>query len=310
MSGGSFGTGGGPADAGSFRGRLLSTAAPTNGQVLAWDAGAERWVPTTVSASSPTTTRGDLIRRGASADERFAALTANTFVGGDGTDVTVRTVAQVLVSLSGRVVDPLSGSGWTAATISGAAAATWNSGPARLSLTNPAAALGNEAYAEIAALTPDYDSFDLYARFDVLAGTSNDTWFSLRAGVDSSNVLAFDIRGNGRLDAYRTSGGSGSNVGTVSAGATNAPSTAQLASGNFWARISRRPCGVALSWGIGSSGPPDTWVVAFNLTDVTTLNSTRGGYVRFNTYAAAAVGGGFDVDVLDIRATGRGLGPL
>ena len=45
--------------------------------------------------SSVLTTRGDLPRRGASAWERFAASTADTFVGGDGTDVGARTAAQV-----------------------------------------------------------------------------------------------------------------------------------------------------------------------------------------------------------------------
>lgn len=49
--------------------------------------------------SSPTTTRGELIRRGASADEAFAAQTADTFVGGDGTDVVSRTAAQARTSL-------------------------------------------------------------------------------------------------------------------------------------------------------------------------------------------------------------------
>lgn len=47
-----------------------------------------------------TRTRGDLIRGGASGWEDFAAAAANTFVGGDGTDVTTRTAAQVLTSLS------------------------------------------------------------------------------------------------------------------------------------------------------------------------------------------------------------------
>lgn len=63
------------ADAGSFRGRLLSTTAPTNGQVYAWNSSTERWTPTAAS-SSPTTTRGDLIARGVSADARLAIGTA------------------------------------------------------------------------------------------------------------------------------------------------------------------------------------------------------------------------------------------
>lgn len=219
------------------------------------------------------------------------------------------TEADALGALSGRVVDPLTGSGWTTATVGGAATATWETGPARLLLANPAAALGNEAHATHSTFLPEGDSFDLYARFDVLAGTSADLWFSLRAGADASNVLAFDIHANGAIDVYRTSGGSSANVGSASAGGSLAPSTSQLASGDFWAKISRRPTGVALSWAV-SSGVPTSWLTVLNLTDVTSLNVTRGRYVRLNTYAAASVGGGFNVNVLDIRAAGRGLGPL
>lgn len=46
-----------------------------------------------------TTTRGDLVRRGASIDERFAAVTAGAVVGGDGTDV-VATVPKRTILLS------------------------------------------------------------------------------------------------------------------------------------------------------------------------------------------------------------------
>lgn len=46
-------------------------------------------------AATVTTTRGDLIRRGAAADERFAAVTDNRIVRGDGTDV-----------ISGQIDDP------------------------------------------------------------------------------------------------------------------------------------------------------------------------------------------------------------
>lgn len=86
-------------DAAYIRGVEVDSTAPTNGQVLVYGSTAGRWEPTTLTSSSPTTTRGDLIRRGSSADERFAAKDADTFVGGDGTDVGVRTAAQVRVSL-------------------------------------------------------------------------------------------------------------------------------------------------------------------------------------------------------------------
>lgn len=50
-------------------------------------------------ATSLLTARGQIIRRGASAPEALAAQTADTFLGGDGTDVTTRTAAQVRTSL-------------------------------------------------------------------------------------------------------------------------------------------------------------------------------------------------------------------
>jgi hypothetical protein len=46
------------------------------------------------------TTRGQIIRRGASGPEALAAKTADTFVGGDGTDVTIRTASQVRTSIN------------------------------------------------------------------------------------------------------------------------------------------------------------------------------------------------------------------
>ena len=58
-------------DAGSFRGRLLSTTAPTNGQVLSWDATASRWVPSTVAFTSPLTTNGDIFVRAGGVDARL-----------------------------------------------------------------------------------------------------------------------------------------------------------------------------------------------------------------------------------------------
>ena len=50
--------------------------------------------------SSLYATRGQMVRRGAGAPEAFAASTADTFVGGDGTDVVARTAAQVRTSLA------------------------------------------------------------------------------------------------------------------------------------------------------------------------------------------------------------------
>jgi hypothetical protein len=80
------------ADAGSLRGRKIATTAPTSGQALAWNAGTSQWEPTT-AASSPTTTRGDLIVRGASADQRLAVGASGRYLRSDGTDPGWSTVA-------------------------------------------------------------------------------------------------------------------------------------------------------------------------------------------------------------------------
>ncbi len=59
-------------DAGSLRGRLLDTTAPTNGQVLTWNSTTSRWVATTPASSSPLTTNGDLFTRAGGVDARLA----------------------------------------------------------------------------------------------------------------------------------------------------------------------------------------------------------------------------------------------
>lgn len=60
------------ADAGSFRGRLLATTAPTNGQVYAWNSSTSRWEPTAAGSVSPLTTNGDLYTRAGGVDARLA----------------------------------------------------------------------------------------------------------------------------------------------------------------------------------------------------------------------------------------------
>lgn len=239
--------------------------------------------------------------------------------GGGGGSVTAASIASALAdpgdaadvnaALAGRVIDALDGTGWTTATVGGSAVASWGTSPARLLLTNPGGT-NSEARAVHPTFAPDGDSVDVLARFD-LASTSVDGWVALRLGVNASNILSFDVKGSGALAAYLTEAGSTSSVGSASAGGSLAPSTAQLGGGQFWARISRRPGSVALSWGVGSAGAlPTTWKTWLNLTSTSALNCTAGTRVHINTYTAASIGGGFDAEVLDIRAVGRGLGPL
>lgn len=74
------------ADAGYLRGRTIATTAPTSGQALVWNSGTSQWEPTSASAITVTTTRGDLIVRGASADQRLAVGTSGQYLRSNGTD--------------------------------------------------------------------------------------------------------------------------------------------------------------------------------------------------------------------------------
>lgn len=76
------------ADAAYIRGRLVASTAPTSGQVLAWNAGSSQWEPAAGGGSSPTLAEGDLIIRGASADERLAIGGAGKVLTSNGTTAT------------------------------------------------------------------------------------------------------------------------------------------------------------------------------------------------------------------------------
>lgn len=80
-------------DAYRLRGRTIHTTAPNDGDVYAWNAATSRWEPVAASSLSVTTTRGDLIRRGASADERLAIGAAARYLRSDGTDPSWQQIA-------------------------------------------------------------------------------------------------------------------------------------------------------------------------------------------------------------------------
>ena len=71
---------------------ILPSQTSNSGKALTTNGTDTQW---TAVATDPTTTRGDLLRRGAAALERFAAVTDNRVVRGDGTDV-----------ISGQIDDP------------------------------------------------------------------------------------------------------------------------------------------------------------------------------------------------------------
>jgi hypothetical protein len=90
--------------------------APEDQQIMVYDDGTDAFVWTT-PFSDPLTTRGDVLRRGASATERLALGAANSVLYSDGTDVTYTTLlalmAAVLGSTQGQVLYH-NGTNWTA----------------------------------------------------------------------------------------------------------------------------------------------------------------------------------------------------
>lgn len=201
-------------DAGYLRGVEVSSTAPTSGQTLVYNSTGGVWEPSSAGAS-PTTTRGDLIRRGASADERFAALTANTFVGGDGTDVTVRTVAQTRTSLkTGSAGSSVAGASFTGANGVGTATAS------TLTLTTASTA---STWSDIPRLLYDHGgdpwNITVTARLAACTGGDGNTFPSLALRNSAGdNLLLVQARGSdGLVSVYGNSGGD------VSSGAVTMP---------------------------------------------------------------------------------------
>ena len=88
--------------------------------MLVWDAGTSRWVPGSAGSASPTTTRGDLIVRGASADQRLALGASSTLLVSDGTDAVWGSLDDVLAGSDGDVVVRRAGS-WSSDRLDAAA---------------------------------------------------------------------------------------------------------------------------------------------------------------------------------------------
>lgn len=240
-------------------GGSLPTAAGAN-EVPASTGAGTTYTAVTVPAllASVSNTRGRILRRGASAWEALDASTADTFVGGDGTDVTTRTAAQVRASILGPFADAMTGSGWTALSASGGASASWASGPARL-LLNCAPGSAGSCGAGSTTRLPSTDTYDvaIRVRFDVGDGSANGRILFV-VGRDSANCLVLTLSAAGALQAGRTVGGSYAGYTVLYDAGIN--SNARTG-GQLWVRASRSPQGFVWLWGIGAGGQlPTEWV--------------------------------------------------
>ena len=172
--------------------------------------------------------------------------------------MTAANAAAARTLLLGTFSDALSGSGWSSASATGGAAASWASGPARLVL-NCAPGSAGSCGVESTTRLPSTDTYDvaIRVRFDVGDGSANGRVLFV-VGRDSANRLVLTLSAAGALQAGRTVGGSYTGYTVLyDAGIDSNARTG----GQLWVRASRSPQGFVWLWGIGAGGQlPTAWV--------------------------------------------------
>lgn len=246
------------------------------------------------------TTRGDIITGGVSgAAQRVAALTANTLIGGDGTDVVTRTTAQMKSSFFLTTYDFSNSTGWT--TVDGIGTAAITSGVLRLSDT-----VGSDGYRQSDV---DYngpsayrslgmkDDFDVCVRLAVMS-TVSQTYAFLEIADASSAGSRISVRAyhNGNAQFFLNLGGTEI---AIAAGRFSSYT------GQEWLRLSVRGSRVSAYTGVGSGGSrPTAW------TPVGT--ATEGMFVVWShislSMSVVAIGSTSTVDFDDFTTIDHGLG--
>lgn len=272
-------------------GGSLPTAAGAN-EVPASTGAGTTYTAVTVPAllASVSNTRGRLLRRGASAWEALDASTADTFVGGDGTDVTTRTAAQVRASILGPFADPMTGSGWSTLPGSGTNTSTWSGGKLTMTLGSGGAASGGVARADFRSVAL---AGGAAIRVDVITGdggTQRQVYLAL--GKDASNGPALALYGDGTLNASVTIGGSYALLGTSSTAASRTD-------GTLWLALKFDGGVLAWMWGTGSgSAMPTTWTIFYTTTTASTLSACAGTFGQIGVVTDTGIA--WSVDVLSI----------
>ena len=151
----------------------------------------------------------------------------------------------------------MTGTGWSTATPSGGALASWASSPARL-LLNCAPGSAGSCGVESTTRLPSTDTYDvaIRVRFDVGGSGNGRVLFVL--GRNSANCLVLTLSAAGELQAGRRVGGTYTNYTILYyAGIDSSARTG----GQLWVRASRSPQGFVWLWGIGAGGQlPTEWV--------------------------------------------------
>lgn len=261
-------------DAGGGTTAQTRLAVGTTGQVLTVASGEPTWAAP--AGSSPTTTRGDLIARGASADQRLA-IGANGYVlTSDGTDPVWAAPSSASTTLYAS--DCTAENGSESASISGSGAAS------TLTLTASSTARvygtsGATAARIVCALPAGTRDVEIEFLVTAVSGMNSGGYrylsFGLRSTADGANPTStfwgasFPDSGGSVYEGNLLSGG---NAPSYSASAAHAPTSVDK-----WFRVTMRPRApfIAVMTGAGTAGArPPTWVPATNGTPNPTTTQT------------------------------------
>lgn len=202
----------------------------------------------------------------------------------------------------GRMVDPLTGAGWTQASAGGGATATWAASPNRLVIDVPPSVAGWVDEESVAVVRDRY-AWDVAARLRVLAGDgSTQTRAGLLVGAGAAAHVAAFVWGDGTVELGRRVDG-----GWASAGYLAGPDAGQRTGGDLWLRLRSQGGTVRAFWGVGDGGALPAWTLFRAGVGADYARASCGVWVRlFASTLNSSVASGLSVAWLDVRAVGLG----
>lgn len=209
-----------------------------------------------------------------------------------------------------RYVDPMDGVVWTIVPDTGVTAAF---AAGKLTMAAATTISGVLVSATSPSIVPNFEAYDFLLRVQVTNGDAaagSSVQFVFRVGIDASNYLSTTLRSDGAMEVRSQRGATSDTLLSMTA-IPDIDSTARTA-GQLWLRVSRRLGRIIVLWGLGSGGAlPVRWSEVYNSPDTVAANalwSSQGGYITLILFPVGGVTGGYDLDVLAIRATGQAAG--
>ena len=327
------------ADAGSIQGRRVSSTAPTDGDVLTWDAGVSRWVPAAATGGAlPITTQGDLVigdamgaaarlakgadgmvlRAGATTvawdwplPEATAEsqLLASTGAGRAYAAITSSALRALVSAAFRKVLELKSSQGWTL-TQPSAGSTSYGTSPDAISVAIPSGTVNAGGSAELTSAIPDADAFLTFA-VRISATTHNSSSgeiYVVQLGSSSSSILIGFVRGDRTATLAYYSGGSFVTLGT---GTAPASWVSALSTGQAVLALVRTPVSVALAVGVGTTVSVASLATLVVSNNVIGIQAAWGDYVRLGLDVdTGSRASGTNVSFVQARTAAQGGGAL